>query len=178
MQEKEKMYTLALMILVLTGISAAWAAYSNFATLAISNDVSELASVSGYDYTFKKQIYKEGWFYFTKTGAFRISNPQTNKIFVRVTLVNPAELKEYYDPLSITVKLYEVNGDDNEYVEEVITLKNPEVILDPTASSNDLDADGSIDWKIDVTVNGFAIKAGDSPDIVLHCSVEPAEVAK
>jgi len=174
MQEKEKMYTLALMALVMTGISAAWAAYSNFATITMGA-AEDLAEVYGstLDWSSKK-IYRKGWFHFTRTNAFTIKDPTTNKMYVRVALVNPAQLKEYYGSLIIYVKLYDTNGD--EYVEDIITLTQPEVILDPRSPGDDLDTDN--DWKIDVTVNGFVLKkTSDLPDIKLYCSVEPAEAS-
>jgi hypothetical protein len=170
---KEK-YVLAMATLFLIGLSAAWAGYTSFATINITQSVQELASVSGNNKSFGKQIYREGFFYFTQTGVFYIYYPQTDKVYVRITIVNPAELKEYYDFLNIKVKLYRTDAPDTYYKESLITLTNPEVII----NAEGLGANGAVNWGVDVAVNGFALKSGGSPDIMLHCAIEPAEAAK
>jgi len=175
MRAQEKTYALALMALVLIGVSAAWAGYTATSTVTVGT-VSELADVVSNSPDLKLEIYKWGWFYKSEDHVFNITDPsdpskspKTNDIFVRIVLVNAPELRQYFKYLIIKVNM----TDGTESVVEYMSLVNAEVFLNATSLLTE-----SNPWTVNITVYGFAWKKSES-DITfdLYCSVEPAAVS-
>ena len=169
MRAKEKMYMLALMTLVLMGISAAWAGYNGTLTAATIS-TQNLASVSAGSGVGSKTIPKFGFFHWTISSAFTIQHTDTSTPrVVHIILVNAAELRKYVRYLNVKVT---VSDGSNTPKTAYLTLTKPEEIID-TTSGLSLESD----WTVSLEIWGFAWKTpGSSADIIFDCEVEPAQV--
>jgi len=165
MQTKEKMYTLALMTLVLMGISAAWAAYNDTATL--SGDIEDFASVSGQSLTLSK-LKRKAWFNETVSGVFSITGIEVDAVYVRVLLANAPELVDDFKSLIIKVVLKD--NDQNIVDSGYISLEGgaAEVLLEASGLSS-----GS-SLTVDAIVYGRPSKNIQDVSLQLVCLVEQA----
>jgi len=180
MHAKEKMYALAMMTLVVVGLMSAWASYSATATGSI-DDIVDVAHVSTSGFTIGT-LYSKGLYAKEFTQVFTISKssageepPATNDFYVRLVLTSAADNAKEFKSLMIKAELYDGNDDTKKNI-GYLSLKNPEIILDPTGFTTDTDADEN-PWYIKLTVYGLPWKKVAASDITIECIIEPTVAA-
>ncbi len=166
MNAKEKTYTIALAALMLIGLSTAWAGYNNISTIS-TGDISEFAVVSANKSTITLSgLKKNVWFYNKTTDVFYIDDAMASA-WVRIGVVNMAELADKFKALDINVTLRVVGGKGVDW--DVISLEAgaSSVLLNATVKN------GPVDFAVDLYISGRPAKT-ESANIILYCAVEPA----
>jgi hypothetical protein len=152
-------------LLLVIGLSAAWAAGSSMATISFSS-VSNFPSVTADKPSISLSNLKRNvWFYNVTQGVFYISNVPTDaRLWVRVGVQNMAQLADDFKALDINVTL---KSGSTKVDSDVISLE-------AGTSSVLLYATGYTDYTIDLYISGRPTTT--SPDsIMLYCAIEPAE---
>ena len=168
MGRKER-YVLAMALLLVIGLSAAWAAGSSMATISFSS-VSNFPSVTANkpSISLSKNLKKNVWFYNVTREVFTIIDvPTGSKLWVRVGVQNMAELANDFKALDINVTLRKSGG--TKVDSDVISLGagTSSVLLNLTASTGDT-------YCIDLYISGRPTTASPR-SIMLYCVIEPAE---
>jgi len=173
MNGKEKAYAMAMMALVVIGLMAAWAAYSD--TTTVSLVTYEVADVEGKG-TITITIPKgrcggpgDGGMFFSvsvQQEIFKLQNVSTKEINVYVMLNNLQDLVKYFARLDIKIQL--VQGSNQ--LEEWIYLFKPQAIF-PASQLGSFAT--NTDWSVKVVeISGLALHP-DVPGISFYCYVEP-----
>jgi hypothetical protein len=169
---KEK-YVLAMATLFLIGLSTAWAGYNGISTIS-TGTIQDFAQVTPNKPTITLSgLKKNVWFYNTTTDVFFINATNTSA-WVRVGVLNMAEIADDFKALDINVTLKVarfVSGSSGQGDWDVISLEagTSSVLLNATVSSGSV-----VDFAVDLYISGRP--AGkDSATISVYCAVEPAE---
>ena len=169
MGRKER-YVLAMALLLVVGLSAAWAAGSSTTTISFPS-VSEFPSVTANKPSIQLSgLKKNVWFYNVTRDVFIISIvPGGLKLWVRVGASNMAQLASDFKALDINVTLKGYN--DIKVATDVISLEagTSSVLL-----YLDTNSTGGT-FKIDLYISGLPATTTTSPrSIMLYCAIEPA----
>ena len=163
MGRKER-YVLAMALLLVIGLSAAWAAGSSMATISFSS-VSNFPSVTADKPSISlSNLKKNVWFYNVTREVFTIDVPTGSKLWVRVGVQNMAELANDFKALDINVTL---KSGSTKVDSDVISLE-------AGTSSVLLYATGYTGYTIDLYISGRPTITSPHP-IMLYCAIEPAE---
>ena len=172
MGRKER-YVLAMALLLVIGLSAAWAAGSSMVTVSFSS-VSGFPSVTANNPSISlSNLKKNVWFYNVTKEVFTIDNvPTGSKLWVRVGVQNMAELANDFKALDINVTLKKSSG--TKVDSDVISLGagTSSVLLNLTASTGT--GTGKDTYYIDLYISGRPTTTSPNP-IMLYCVIEPAE---
>ena len=168
MGRKER-YVLAMALLLVIGLSAAWAAGSSMATISFST-VSDFPSVTVNKQSIRLSgLKKNVWFYNVTSDVFSINVPSdfNLKLWVRVGVSNMAQLASNFKALDINVTLRKSGG--TKVDSDVISLGagTSSVLLNLAASTGDT-------YCIDLYISGRPTTTSPDP-IMLYCVIEPAE---
>jgi hypothetical protein len=168
---RKERYVLAMALLLVIGLSAAWAGYSTAAIATISTDIGSFASVEKSSSLSLSNLKKNNWFYKNLGSVFTIRNVTTN-LTVVVGVINMAELQNYFKSLDINVSL-KVRSSGAVKDWGVLSLEGgtSSVILNATVSS------GS-SLTIDVYVQGLPSVTTSSVKITMYCAIEPAKAVQ
>jgi hypothetical protein len=164
---RKERYVLAMALLLVIGLSAAWAAGSSMATISFSS-VSNFPSVTANKPSISlSNLKKNVWFYNVTEEVFTINVPTGSKLWVRVGVQNMAELANDFKALDINVTLRKSGG--TKVDSDVISLGagTSSVLLNLTASTGDT-------YCIDLYISGRPTITSPDP-IMLYCVIEPAE---
>ena len=170
MGRKER-YVLAMALLLVIGLSAAWAAESSMVKVSFS--VDNFPSVTASNPSIQLSgLKKNVWFYKQVSKAFTINSvPGNLKLWVRVGVWNMAQLADDFKALDINVTLK--GYADTKVVSDVISLGagTSSVLL----YLNTNNTGGT--FNIDLYISGSPTTT--SPDsIMLYCAIEPAIVVQ
>jgi len=169
---RKERYVLAMALLLVIGLSAAWAAGSSMATISFS--VSDFPSVRANKPSISLSNLKRNvWFYNVTKEVFTIGNVSDgSKLWVRVGVQNMAELANDFKALDINVTLRKSNG--TKVDSDVISLGagTSSVLLNLTASTGT--GTGKDTYYIDLYISGRPTTTSPNP-IMLYCVIEPAE---
>jgi hypothetical protein len=165
---RKERYVLAMALLLVIGLSAAWAAGSSMATISFST-VSDFPSVTVNKQSIRLSgLKKNVWFYNVTSDVFIISSvPGGLKLWVRVGVSNMAQLASDFKALDINVTLKDYSN--TKVATDVISLGagTSSVLLYLNTNST-----GGT-FKIDLYISG--LPATTSPrSIMLYCAIEPA----
>jgi hypothetical protein len=169
MNAKEKTYMMALAALLLIGLSTAWASYNATAIISASSN-GEYATIKVDQSSITlSDLKKNAWFYKDVGTVFSI-NQVAKDVWVRVGVLNMAELVDDFKALDIYVTLEPVSG-SGEGDWDVISLEAgvSSVLLKASVTS------GTPGFNVKVYITGRPTSNISSVDIKLYCSVEPAE---
>ena len=169
MGRKER-YVLAMALLLVVGLSAAWAGYNGVVAIGTgSNDITEFAVVKpkGSVINDLSGLKKNVWFTKTIDNVFTIDSIMVSDVYVVVGVTNMAELQEKFKSLDINVTL-ELSGSIKSW--GVISLEGgvSSVLLNATGLS------GRPSLNVDVIVQGRPSVTG-SARIIMYCTVQPAK---
>jgi hypothetical protein len=161
---RKERYVLAMALLLVVGLSAAWAAGSSTTTISFST-VSGFPSVKANQPSIQLSGLKRNvWFYSVTTGVFSISSvPSGLKLWVRVGVSNMAQLASDFKALDINVTL---RSDSTKVDSDVISLE-------AGTSSVLLNATGYTSYTIDLYISGLPTTTSPR-SIMLYCAIEPA----
>ena len=134
MHAQEKTYALALMALVLIGVSAAWGAYQSTTTITITGPA--LGSVDTKTGTFTAIGKKADEV--TLPGLINVTGvpSSSEKIKLRIILLNVNALRDQFDSMYINVTMWKEESFSNLAASGILTLSKSEVILRLTGSTN------------------------------------------
>ncbi len=168
---KKELYVTAFIMLVLLGVSAAWAQLSNVKTISITS--SDLATVTSSSQDISIKVPLWGWFHKSEVEIFTISHTSdfsSVKRVVRVMLLNAGELKQYLRYLIVNVTVY---ADTEPISYAYLTLTKPEVVIDTTTG------DCTKTWHVKVEMWGYAWLTGSGNiEPAFYCEVEPVSVSE
>jgi hypothetical protein len=165
---RKERYVLAMALLLVIGLSAAWAAGSSMVTVSFSS-VSNFPSVAANNPSIQlSNLKKNVWFYKVVSNAFSIQSVLNGlKLWVRVGVSNMAQLADDFKALDINVTL---KSSSTKVDSDVISLE-------AGTSSVLLNATGYTSYTIDLYISGLPTTT--SPDsIMLYCAIEPATVVQ
>jgi hypothetical protein len=169
MNAKEKTYMMALAALLLIGLSTAWASYNATATISTSSN-GEYATINVKQSSISLSgLKKNAWFY-KNVGTVFFINDTAKDVWVRVGVLNMAELVDDFKALDINVTLELVSGTGSGTGDwDVISLGAgvSSVLLKASVTG-----DTTPDFAIKVYITGRPTSS--SANIKLYCSVEPA----
>ena len=174
MGRKER-YVLAMALLLVIGLSAAWAGYSTAATATISTGIGSFASVQPKSSSLSlSNLKKNQWFYKNLGSVFTISNVDTN-LTVVVGVINMAELQNYFKSLDINVSLKK-GGTVNDWGVLSLGGGTSSVILNATVLENGTSQSQTIE--VEVYVQGLPSVTTSSVKIIMYCAIEPAKAVQ
>jgi len=167
---RKERYVLAMALLLVVGLSAAWAGYNGVVAIGTgSNDITEFAVVKpkGSVINDLSGLKKNVWFTKTIDNVFTIDSIMVSDVYVVVGVTNMAELQEKFKSLDINVTL-ELSGSIKSW--GVISLEGgvSSVLLNATGLS------GRPSLNVDVIVQGRPSVTG-SARIIMYCTVQPAK---
>jgi hypothetical protein len=169
---RKERYVLAMALLLVVGLSAAWAAGSSMATISFST-VSDFPSVRANKPSISlSSLKKNVWFYSVTTNVFSINVPPSTsslKLWVRVGVSNMAQLANDFKALDINVTLKGDTKVDSDVISLGAGTSSVLLYLDTSTSTS---ADGT--FKIDLYISGLPTTTSPDP-IMLYCAIEPAE---
>jgi len=171
---RKERYVLAMALLLVVGLSAAWAGYNGVVAIGTDdNGIVEFAIVTP-SYSVSNTLSglkKNVWFTETKGGVFTISSIRVSGVYVVVGVTNMAELQEKFKSLDINVTL-KCGGNIKSW--GVISLEGgvSSVLLNATGISGS--STGSSNLSVDVIVQGRPSVTG-SARIIMYCTVQPAK---
>jgi hypothetical protein len=166
---RKERYVLAMALLLVIGLSAAWAAGSSMATISFPS-VSDFPSVTANKPSISLSNLKRNvWFYNVTKEVFTINVPTESKLWVRVGVQNMAQLADDFKALDINVTLRKSGG--TKVDSDVISLGagTSSVLLNLAASTS---TGGT--YCIDLYISGRPTITLPDP-IMLYCVIEPAE---
>jgi hypothetical protein len=167
---RKERYVLAMALLLVVGLSAAWAGYNGVVAIGTNaSGIAEFAVVTPESSVINtlSNLKKNVWFTNTINGVFTISSISVSDVYVVVGVTNMAELQEKFKSLDINVTL-KCGGNTKSW--GVISLEGgvSSVLLNATNISS-----GS-DLSVDVIVQGRPSVTG-SARIIMYCTVQPAK---
>jgi hypothetical protein len=163
MNAKEKTYMMALVALLLIGLSVAWAGYSSSITISPESLSDALQVSTGTPSLFN--LKKGKWFQTDLGNVFTISHVDTgSRLYVTVGVLNMADLAKQFSSLEIEVELYTSGG--SKVDSDVISLTGgiSSVILEVDNTG------GSPTYTVKVTVSGRPSVDASSINIEMYCS--------
>jgi len=166
MNTKEKTYMMALVALLLIGLSTAWAGYSSSITISGGTPSAALQVSQASSTPSLSNLKKGKWFQSSAQDAFTISNVASNsRLYVTVGVTNMANLAKQFSSLEIKVELYDANGTSLTSGFISLTGGISSVILEV----DDTDASPP-PYTVKVTVSGRPSVDVDSISIEMYCS--------
>ena len=174
-------YVAALILLLAMGLCAVWAGYTATATGDVT-DIADVADVAYNDFTIGK-LWRKAPFVKTADDVFKIGNPspgaddtdndgeppETTNFHVRFVLISASDNAKEFRFLQIKLDLND--GSTHKY--GYLSLKNPEVIIDPSGLTTDDGSSEQDPWTVDITVYGLPWKKVGANDITIDCYIEP-----
>jgi len=167
---RKERYVLAMALLLVVGLSAAWAGYNGVVAIGTgASGIAEFAVVTpkGSVSNTLSNLKKNVWFTNTINDVFTISSISVSDVYVVVGVTNMAELQEKFKSLDINVTL-KCGGNIKSW--GVISLEGgvSSVLLNAT------DISGGSNLSVDVIVQGRPSVTG-SARIIMYCTVQPAK---